>query len=116
MSIDSSFDTAEHFEEQSEQQARTHERQIDKPGLTENHRAQSLFDGLWRQEPWVLAVVGIALGAAIGAAFPASVQEKKILADLRQKIGSAGDRTELQGGTAGADGSPRTPGSTSGPG
>ena len=86
MSIDSSFDTAEHFEAESEQRPETYEREIDEQPPADGNRAQSMIGGLLRQEPWVLAVVGIALGAALGAAFPATAPEKKVLGRAREKV------------------------------
>ncbi|MDF2644049.1 MAG: hypothetical protein K0R45_3323 [Pseudomonas sp.] len=86
MSIDSSFDTAEHFEEESEQRSETYEREIDEQRPAAGNLTQSAMGGLLRQEPWVLAVVGIAVGAALGAAFPATAPEKRVLGRAREKV------------------------------
>lgn len=74
MSIDSSFDTPEHFEQESQR-------------LTVQRAGGDGFASrLLRDQPLVAAAIGIAFGALIGAALPISAREKQLASQARARL------------------------------
>jgi hypothetical protein len=71
MSIDSSFDTPEHFEQESQ---------------TINSQRGGFATRLLRDQPLVAAAIGIAFGALIGAALPISAREKQLASQARARL------------------------------
>lgn len=72
MSIDSSFDTPEHFEQESQTIA--------------SQRDGGFATRLLRDQPLVAAAIGIAFGALIGAALPISAREKQLASQARARL------------------------------
>ncbi len=71
MSIDSSFDTPEHFEQESQ---------------TINSQRGGFATRLLHDQPLVAAAIGIAFGALIGAALPISAREKQLASQARARL------------------------------
>lgn len=75
-------------------------------------RVQSSASNLLHEQPVVVAVIGIALGAAIGAVLPSSEPEKKVLSLARDKLSDTGS-ADTQAASSSSPGSlPGTSGMT----